>query len=124
MVKKDRDALLSDFAETYHIYNVRQFPLSYIASLAASLPMSSRIKLALADMPVPYETLLMARMVDEIALFRYTFSKDAKYKRNRPKSIFNQLMTIKTKKKTDDVVVLDDPEDFWAFREKIVKGGE
>lgn len=123
MARKDMDALLSDFAETYHIYNVRQFPLSYIASLATGLPMNSRIKLLFSNLPVPYETLLLAKMVDEVTMFRYSFSKDAKNKRNRPKSIFNELVNL-NKKKDNDVVIFDDPDDFWVLRNRVVKGGE
>ena len=122
MACNDRDALICDLAETYHIYDMRQFPLSYIATLATRLPMNSRSVQAVNKLPVPFETFLLAQLVDEVRFFRYSFSNDAKHKRNRPKSIVQSLLDMNKPK--ENYEVFDNPEDFWALRNSIVKGGE
>ena len=44
MMALDEDALICDFAETYHIYNIYGMPVQYIATLAIGLRDDSRIK--------------------------------------------------------------------------------
>lgn len=45
MLSADRDALICDMAETYHIYDVRALPVKMLATLACGLRDDSRIKL-------------------------------------------------------------------------------
>lgn len=48
MLAADRDALVCDMAETYHIYDMRALPVATLATLACGLRDDSRIKLKLA----------------------------------------------------------------------------
>lgn len=52
MMATDEDALICDFAETYHIYDYRQLKPSYAATLAAGLREDSRIRTILGGLPV------------------------------------------------------------------------
>ena len=48
MYATDRDALVCDMAETYHVYDVRQLPVPLFATLAAGLRSNSRIRMKMA----------------------------------------------------------------------------
>lgn len=76
MIKLDEDALICDFAETYHIFDYRSLPLKLVATLSAGLRDNSRIKLRIADMPVDLETVILASIADNLSLLRAGFSKD------------------------------------------------
>lgn len=91
MIALDEDALICDMAETYHIYNVRDFPCDYVATLANGLRDNSRIKMKAAGLRVELNTLLLAHVVDNTAINVYAKTKDAKTGRNRPKSFVKTL---------------------------------
>ena len=67
MIALDEDALVCDFAETYGIYDVWEYPVDYIATLAVGLRDNSRIKLKAAGLKVDMKTLLIARIADNTA---------------------------------------------------------
>lgn len=90
----DEDALICDFAETYHIFNIYQLPVEYVATLAIGLRNDSRIKVKLSGLEVDYKTLLLAHLVDNTAINWWMKTEDAQHGRNRPKSIVESL-TIK-----------------------------
>lgn len=48
MYAADRDALICDMAEIYHIYDVWSIPVSLFATLACGLRSNSRIKMRMA----------------------------------------------------------------------------
>lgn len=91
MIALDEDALICDFAETYHIYDMRAFPVEYIATLAMGLRDDSRIQMKAAGLKVDLKTLLLAHIVDNTAINVYMKTKDAKSGINRPKSIVEAL---------------------------------
>ena len=43
MLKVDKDAVICDFAETYHIYNIWELPLKNVATLACGLGNNSEL---------------------------------------------------------------------------------
>lgn len=91
MVALDEDALICDFAETYHIYDYRQLPIEYAATLADGLRYNSRIKTLQLGLNVTLETLLLAHIVDNTATNVYLKTKDALKGRNKPKSVVESL---------------------------------
>ncbi len=107
----DEDALVCDFAETYHIYDYRSLPVRLAATLAAGLRADSRIRMKLTDMPVRQDTLLLATLADQVALFRYGFSKDANSGANKPASIVAELLG-EPERKQAGVTGFDTPEEF------------
>lgn len=91
MVRTDEEALICDFAETYHILNYRTLPLGLAATLAAGLREESRIKMKLAGTEVSASLLLQAHILDTVRLLWWAKTKDAQQNRNRPKSIAKLL---------------------------------
>jgi len=119
MINLDEDALICDFAETYHIYDYRSLPVRLAATLAAGLRAESRIRMKMSGIPVRQDTLLLASITDQVALFRYSFTEDAKKKQNRPNSVVAELLGEPSKKKQAGVVGFDTPEEFEAALARI-----
>ena len=95
MIALDEDALICDMAETYHIYNMEQLPVEYVATLANGLRDNSRIKMKAAGLRVDVMTLLLAHVADNTAINVYAKTKDAKANRNKPKSITEAIFNNK-----------------------------
>lgn len=123
MVAKDEDALLCDFAETYHITDWRALPLHTAAALAFGLPAKSRIKLLLSGAPAPRETLLLASAVDYLALLWWRETENGQRNRNRPKSLVSAILGAGAAKKKEDIVSFDSAEDYEKRRAELLKGG-
>jgi hypothetical protein len=119
MINLDEDALICDFAETYHIYDYRSLPVRLAATLAAGLRAESRIRMKMSGIPVRQDTLLLASITDQVALFRYGFTEDAKKKQNRPNSVVAELLGEPSKKKQAGVVGFNTPEEFEAALARI-----
>ena len=96
MIATDEDALICDMAETYHIYNMREMPVAYIATLAKGLRHDSRIMLAISGLKVDINTLLLAHIADKTAINVYFKTEDAQKHRNYPKSFVRLLTTDKS----------------------------
>lgn len=91
MIALDEDALVCDLAETYHIYNMMQFPCEYIATLAVGLREDSRIKMKAAGLGVNLRDLLLAHIADNTAINAWLQSEDARKGKNRPPSYVKML---------------------------------
>ena len=96
MIALDEDALICDFAEFYHIYNIFDYPADYIATLAIGLRDNSRIKLKLLGLRVDINMLLLAHIADNTAINVYAKTKDAKSGKNRPTSFVNLFTKTET----------------------------
>lgn len=118
MIKADEDALICDFAETYHVLNYKALPVKLAATLAAGLRDDSRIKPKLADMEVSPDTFLLAAIADRLGIIIWQRTKDGEKNRNRPKSITESL-----KPKKSEVSVFKTGEEFIKARENLLKGG-
>lgn len=105
----DEDALICDFAETYHIYNIYKLPVDYVATLAVGLRSDSRIKLKLNGLTVDTKTLLLAHLVDVSAINTWLKTKDAQHGKNRPKSVVESLGI---ENKSQKVMTFDTGQDF------------
>lgn len=118
MVAKDRQAVICDLAETYHIFPPYSGLSVFVtAMLAAGLPASSRIKKALADTPVSLEEILLARIVDNTMLSVWLASADGARGRNRPKSVLDAI--LKTKEQPQ---AFDSGEELMKVRRRIMEG--
>ena len=78
LIATDEDALICDLAETYHIYDMRQFDPDYIAILAVGLRIDSRIKKRLTGVDIDINTLLLAHIVDNTAINVWAKTEDAR----------------------------------------------
>lgn len=108
MIATDEDALICDFAETYHIYDMRQFTVLYIATLAKGLRHDSRIMMAVNGLKVDLNTLLLAHIADNTAINTWFKTKDAQYGNNRPPSMIKTL----TRKDSEIAREFVDGDDF------------
>lgn len=97
MIALDEDALICDFAETYHVFDYKALTVELAATLAAGLRQNSRIRLKASGLEVDINTLLLARIADSTAYNFYAKTKDAKYGRNMPKSMVEALSKHETR---------------------------
>lgn len=122
MIRLDKNALLCDFAETYHVYDVRRLPARYAATLAAGLRPGSRIMLKAAGAPADAETLLLAAVADGVRVLAWQNTKDARKGRNAPKSLLSAIYGER-KKKIETGPGFDSPEAFRAWNARMTKKG-
>lgn len=118
MVTTDENALVCDFAETYHVIDWRALPVRLAAILAAGLRDDSRIKVKLSGQRYPFGTLLLAAAVDRLSTLVYFQTKDAQKGTNKPHLILDSLQGVKE----DDAVVFDSIEDFETARRRLIGG--
>lgn len=126
MIQTDEDALICDLAETYHIYDHKQLPLTRVAVFAIGLKDDSRIKMKMSGRLVPMDTLLLAGISDKLSVLLWRQTKDGQKGRNVPTMILDTLMIGKSKE--SDVIVFSSGEDYESKRNEILKniqaGGE
>ena len=75
--------------------------------------------MALSGTRVKTEYILLAAIVDRLSILLWSNSKDAKHRRNRPKSIVQTLLS--SGKADSGVIAFDTAEDFEAARQRIVE---
>lgn len=125
MIITDENSLICDLAETYNIYDYRKLPPFLVATLSVGLRANSRIMMKLTGMQVPLETILIGSIVDLLNGYLWAQTRDAKYNRNKPKSILDGLMGKNNKE--EGFIVFNTIEEFENERlkvlERIQKGG-
>ncbi len=100
MIAMHPDDLTCDFAETYHVFNLRELSPTTAAVLANGLREDSRVKMKLSKQNATLETLILATIADRVGLQLWAGSKDARHNRNRPESIVELLQGQEDKAKT------------------------
>lgn len=93
MLREDRDALVCDLAETYGIFNMKQYPASLIATFAAGLRGNARIWMKMQGQKISGEESLLALLFDKVNWLCWAKTKDAEMHRNAPKSLY-RLLTV------------------------------
>lgn len=121
MVATDENALICDFAETYHIYDWRQLPARYAATLAAGLRPDARTVLKINGSAWPMDTLLLASIADSSRLLVWQRSQAAADGQAPPPSLFNILCSKAADKRSP--AGFTSGEEFSAWREKMLNGG-
>lgn len=119
MIAVDEDALICDFAETYNIYNYRQFPAVYVGILANGLRNNSRIKLRLSETKIDTNTQLLAAIFDEVAILRWGQTVDGHKGRNKPKSLLSQMLENSNEEK--EIESFNSIEEFEYERKRIIE---
>lgn len=92
MLATDRDALLCDLAEVYHIFDFHALPVITLAALSVGLRDDSRIKMKMAGINYVPPVVILAAISDNLAALRYSLT--AKKGDQKPK-MFGDLMTKK-----------------------------
>lgn len=125
MISADEDALICDLAETYHIYDHRALPVSYVAALACGLDENSRIKRIISGQKLPVQTMLLAAIADRLGLLCWAQTSDACKGQNRPKSILDAMLAGAEKNTGEsDIETYSSAEEFIAQRNILAGKGE
>lgn len=117
MIKRNEDALICDFAETYHVLDYRGLPLKLAATLAAGLPSDSRIKRYIGGQKQKTDTILLAATVDALNTLVWFKTEDGQKGRNRPVSVLREL----AEEKEDDLTEFGSIEAYEAARKRIME---
>lgn len=117
MVATDEDALVCDFAETYHILDFRALPARLAARLACGLRSSSRIKQKLSGSKEDIQTALLAHIADAVRMLVWMQSEDGLKGRNRPQSLAALLLG-----ETNASQGFETVDDFEAWRASVIGG--
>lgn len=122
MLATDRDALICDLAETYHIMDMTALPVPLLATLAAGLRGDSRIKMKMAGETAMTGEVLQAAMLDRLTTLCWMKTKDGAHGRRRPPSVVAAI-SGKDKPKPTNVrpVAYDSPADFERARARILQ---
>lgn len=121
MIATDEAALRCDFAETYRILDYRELPARRAALFACGLPAGSRIMRKLSGAELTPEQLLLAIIADALRILIWQNTEDGHAGRNLPVSI---LDTMRRGGETPEGVGFDTPEEFNAWRDSLMQGGE
>lgn len=87
----DEDAVICDFAETYHIFDIYQHPCEFIATLAAGLRDDSRIKIKQSGLRVAPELFALSVVADRLSTLVWFQTEDGHKGINRPASVLKLL---------------------------------
>lgn len=118
MYGRCRNELICDFAEYYHIYDMRAFNIRYIAILAVGLRDESRTKIKMNNMKLGMQSLMLAKIADNTSFLVWAKTEDGMNNVNRPPMILQALM------KADDPEAaqgFDTVEDFQAEYERRIR---
>lgn len=120
MLATDEDAVVCDFAETYHVLDIWALDLRLAATLAAGLAPDSRIMRRLRGERDVSESIILAAAADNIALIRWYLSKDGQDGKNPPKSILAAMAGQGDAKTEAGGLTFKSPEAFEAYRAKLI----
>ena len=71
MLSFDRNAVICDLAETYHVYDYRALPVMTLAALVSGLRPDSRIKMKMSGITEVSSEVLLVQIFDILQLMRY-----------------------------------------------------
>lgn len=99
MLAFDRNALICDLAETYHIYDYRALPVTTLAALACGLRADSRIKLKLSGIAEVSNEVLLIQIFDILQLMRYQWFAS---KKDAPPKLLSEMLIGKAPEAPDE----------------------
>lgn len=120
MIAADEDALICDLAQTYGILRYREHPARLIATLAAGLRDDARIKLRLAGVKAPLDTLLLASSADSLSWLRWSQTEQARSGSGCPGSILAALLGT-AEPAESPVMAFETGAEFEAARDRILQ---
>lgn len=112
------DAIVCDMAETYGILNIKGLPVQKLATLVLGLRDNSRTKLMISGTKADAQTILLASILDAVALLVWFGSKDGQNGVNRPKSVLNVIMGREEQGQYKTFATV---EDFERYRREIIE---
>lgn len=123
MIATDETALICDLAETYGIFDYKQLPADTVAAFSVGLRQDSRIKMSMSGQKLPFDTILLAGLVDRLSILIWQNTKDGQKGSNKPTSL---VETLTTEPKEREEVAFESGEDFEKTWNELLKnlGGE
>jgi len=118
MICLDEDALICDFAETYHILDYTALPPTMAGVLACGLRDDSRIKLVMTGQKVSTDTMLRAGILDRLSILAWQNTEDGHNGSNMPPSVVSRLLG----EDEPDNMSFDSGAEFLAYRESLING--
>ena len=122
MINVDRDALICDLAETYHVFDFKSLPCKLVGILSCGLRDNSRIKMSLSGEELNLERALLAGIYDNTKILSWLNSSDGAKGINRPESIFKSL--LKDEEDDSEILSFESKEEFWEAWNSIAGGGK
>ena len=120
MLATDEDAVICDFAETYHVLDIGALDLPLAATLAAGLAPDSRIRRKQSGEKLPTNTWLLAAVFDRLAVLCWLNSADGSNNVNYPRSVLAYLEGESAAQGTSDTLSFASPAEFEAYRAKLI----
>lgn len=123
MIATDETALICDLAETYGIFDYEQLPANTVAAFSVGLRQDSRIKMSMSGQKLPFDTILLAGLVDRLSILIWQNTKDGQKGSNKPTSL---VETLTAEPKEREEVAFESGEDFERTWNELLKnlGGE
>lgn len=119
MLANDREALVCDLAETYHVLEMDSLPVSLLATLAAGLREDSRSRILLSGTSARLDTVLLAAAVDKLSLLVWAQTRDGQRGSNRPPSVLAAITGGETPRSN---TAYDTAEEYEAAKQQILRG--
>lgn len=124
MINTDEEALICDFAETYHIYNYRSLPLHMVGIYACGLRQDSRIIMATSKTKVTADQTLLAMISDNTRMLAWLNSADGMRGVNRPKSLVEMLVGNVKQNVSSGIEAFETGQDFDDEWRRLTGGSE
>lgn len=120
MIDTSEEALICDFAETYHIHDYTALPADYAGVLACGLRDDSRIKMLMSGQKVSMDLLMLAGIWDKMNILVWQNTEDGHKGRNFPEPILSSFVDLK---RDSDALSFDSGAEFEAYRERLLNNG-
>ncbi len=122
MFARNKDAVICDLAETYHIYDYTELPCSRVALFAVGLRENSRIKTMMSNMKYSLDTTMLASILDRLSILVWFNTEDGRKGINRPTMITDKFYIL-DKRKDSDIIAFDTPEEYERYRQLVLEKG-
>lgn len=118
MIGTDRDAVICDLAETYHILDYSVLPVALLATLCAGLREDSRIKMRLANLTEIPAVFSLVRAADALMVLVHGLSG----KNSGPMpDLLGEIMAGKQKQTKKATAAFATPEEFEAAWQRLTE---
>lgn len=111
--------MICDLAETYGIFDYKRLPPKMVASFLIGLRPNSRLKMVNNNQQFDLQTILLGRILDNLAILVWRQTKDGQKGKNPP-SFISDILTPQEK----EVKGFASGEEFEKVRKRLIEGGE
>lgn len=125
VIAEYKSDMTCDLAETYQIYDYRRVPGRLLGTLVAGLGINSRVKKKLFGVQndVP-DSLLLAKILDDIGILKWWKTKDGSKGKNPPEQITRWMLGVSDEDRehmSREAVTFKSGADFDAERNRLLR---